>query len=174
MITSISQKVLNIALIALAIVAVLCIIGLVFMIKNGTKCKRKVIFSSLITIFIAAVSWLTNLGYLRFFMTVCLIPFVHAIIIFFTNVSMVPYFEKYKSVRILNILFCVTYLLTYILFPDNNGIDQYFFMFGRVQSNSLAYVAQIIATVSFFCHMALFVSQLVLAFVFDYRDNDGN
>ena len=174
MITSISQKILSIALIVLVIVAILCIIGLIFMIKNGTKCKRWVIFASLVTISVAAVSWFTNMGYLRFFMTVCLIPAIHGLIVFFMNVNMAPYIEKHKSITILNILFCVTYLLSYILFPDNNGIDQSFFMFGRIQNNSLAEVAQIAATVSFFCHIALFVSQIVLALVFDYRDNDGD
>lgn len=173
MITSISEKILNIALVALVIVAILCIVGLIFMIKNGTKCKRWVIFASLVTISVAAASWFTNMGYLRFFMTVCLIPVIHGLIVFFTNVNMASYIEKHKSVTILNILFCITYLLTYILFPDNNGIDQSFFIFGRIHSDSLANVAQIAATVSFFCHIALFISQIVLAFVFDAKEKDS-
>lgn len=174
MITSISQKILTIGMILLAVVALLCVIVLAVMIKRGSKNKRKMILFSLVTIVIAGISWVTNMGYMRFFMTLCVIPFVHAIILFTTNVSMVAYIEKYRSVKILNILFWATYLISYFLFPDNRGVGESYLFFGLVKNGGFVNVAHNIAVTVFFIHLALFVAQLVLALVFDARSSDAD
>lgn len=172
MIMNISRGIVDISVIAMAVIAILCLIGLVIMFIRGTRCKRIIMLTSLSFILIAATSWITNLGWIRFYLAVCLVPLAHAIVVFITNMTMVPYIEKYNSFRVLNAMFCITYIVANMMFPDSNGIDAPFFFFGKIQGESPADIAQTVAIWTFFCHVFLFVSQVVLALVFDAKKKD--
>ena len=50
--------------------------------KNNSSNIKTMIYITLLAIFIATVSWVLNMGWIRFIMTFLLMPFIHAIIFF--------------------------------------------------------------------------------------------
>lgn len=135
--------------------------------------KKKIIFLSIIAIFIAAASWVMNIGWLRFIMTVMLIPFIHAIIFFLFNLFMASYADKAKNIKTLNLLFIMTYLLLYIFLPDGADSGETYFFFGLIHNDSLSNIAYGITEISFLGHIVLIVLQIICAVKANKADNSG-
>ncbi len=138
---------------------ILCILK----IKN-TKLqnKKKTILTSLCCVFVAAASWVLNIGWLRFAMTLLLVPLIHAALFVTVNVVAAKYAEKSFKLKIANLLFIVTYLLAYVLYPDVANNDVHYFFFGLVNNPAVVGAVQKIADVILILHMILFVVQFVL------------
>lgn len=131
--------------------------------KINSSNKKKVILLSILATFIAAVSWILNMGWIRLIMTFLLIPFIHVIIFFSTNLFMSSYVDKSRNIKILNLLFIMTYSLIYIFLPDAGDYGEMYFLFGLIHSDLLSNIACGIAGVSFLGHIVLFVLQIIYA-----------
>ncbi len=132
--------------------------GVVRAIKKGSKYRAFLIVLSLLCILIAAASWIFNMGWYRFILTFLLAPFIHAIIFFIVNFFMAPAAERSRSVKILNLFFCLTYLAMYLLFPDGGDHGPMYFFFGLVRNDVLSAVAMGVAFLAFAAHIALLVA----------------
>lgn len=153
---------------AIGIFALCCIIFLwslvlcILKIKN-TKCqdKKAVIIMSLCSVGIVAASWLLNIGWLRFIMTLFLVPFIHAAVFFTVNIVAAHFWENSFKLKVCNLLFVATYVLTYVLYPDSGNADSVYFFFGLVHNPVAVSVVQKIANCMMMLHLVLFVVQLV-------------
>ena len=56
-----------------------------FLRKNSFYGKTKMAILSIILILIVAVSWVINMGWFRFVMTILFVPFMHSIAFFFNE-----------------------------------------------------------------------------------------
>ena len=152
-------------MVGLLLVIGLIVFGIVKAIKtlrqNNFYGKRKTILMSLLYILIVLVSWFLNMGWIRFFMTFLLIPFIHAIVFFLTNFFATKYFDKSPKIRKLNLWFIISYLITYLLMPDGGDIGGMYFFFGLIHSDILSGVANFISSVAGIAHIVLFVLQIV-------------
>lgn len=146
------------AILALA-VAVLGIVLL--MVKNKSFAQRCTIVASLFCVVIAGISWVFNMGWLRFIMTFLLIPFAHAILFLITVFSTVKYVDKSAKIKIINLLFMLTYLMFYVFLPDGGDVGGLYFFFGIIKNNILCDFAYYIASAAFAGNIVLFVLQLV-------------
>lgn len=79
-------------IIVLIILALAILAGMVIIVRNWIQGKKsrdytKVKYNLIcvLCMVIAAVSWITNFGWVRFFMTLVTIPFIHAIVFFSIN-----------------------------------------------------------------------------------------
>ena len=124
--------------------------------------KKKTVLTSLCCIFIAAASWVLNIGWLRFAMTLLLVPFIHAALFVTVNIVVSKYAENSPKLKITNLFFVITYLLAYVLYPDIANNDVYYFFFGLVKNPAVVGVVQKIAGVILILHVILFVVQFVL------------
>lgn len=123
--------------------------------------KATVILISIFSLIIAAASWIFNMGWIRFMMTLTLIPFIHAMIFFLTNLFTARYIDESQKLKILNLLFCITYMISYIFLPDGADTGGLYFFFGLIHNSTLSYVAQAISYIAFFAHIILFVMQII-------------
>lgn len=107
MLANIPDDVLLFLLIAIPSVVIAVMAGGVIWAIASLR-KNKVftnIFIAILAILLAAVGWIGNAGWLRFFMTILLIPFIHAGAFFITNVLLAPYIIKDRTLKRINIFF---------------------------------------------------------------------
>lgn len=125
--------------------------------------RIRTIIISVVAVIIAAVSYVLNMGWIRFFMIFLMIPFIHAAILIVTNVFMAKYIDKSKKMRWLNLLFILTYLVFYIFLPDGGDYGETYFFFGLIESDSLYEIALNISLIALLGHIVTLVLQIVLA-----------
>ena len=166
MLANVNRDLLLYALIAIIIIAVLVIVGgtiiaIIKSYKQGNHSKRNAILASLLCIVVAGFSWVLNMGWIRFIMTFMLIPFIHAIIFFLINFFTAGYIHKSKKLRNINIFFCLTYLLFYILLPDGGDVGETYVFFGLIHSNLFSNICNAISSLAVFVHIVLFILQII-------------
>ncbi len=122
--------------------------------------KKKTILMSLFCIIIVMASWFFNMGWLRFFMTIILIPFVHAVVFFLTNFFAAKYFDKSTKIKKLNLWFIVSYIIAYLLMPDGGDIGEMYFFFGLIHSNKLSGMADSLSFAAFVGNIVFFAMQV--------------
>ena len=162
---NVNRDILLYSLIAIITIAVLVILGgttmaIVKSHKQGNHSKRNAILASLLCIAIAGFSWILNMGWIRFIMTFMLIPFIHAIIFFLINLITAGYIHKSKKIRNINIFFCLTYLLFYILLPDGGDAGEMYVFFGLIHSNLFSNICIKISGSALFGHIVLLILQI--------------
>ena len=106
----------------LGIAALFLIGGIILAIRkteksSGHSVKKHMLFM-IASIMIAAASWVINLGVLRIFLTFLLIPILHGSVYLVCNMWLLQHLEFSVKMKKYNLLFVITYLLTYLLFPD--------------------------------------------------------
>ena len=178
MLKNVSREWLVFLLILILIIAIVFIAvrTTCFFIKLGkinTSNKKKTILISIFSIILAAVSWITNMGWIRFIMTLMMIPFIHAIIFFITDLYIASYIDKYWNIKLLNLLFYITYLLLYIFLPDGGDVGELYFFFGLIHSNVLSYIAQAISGIAFLVHIVLLILQIIQVAKIKKKETDG-
>ena len=129
-----------------------------------TKQKRVFfyILISVLSVSFSAVTWIANFGWLRAYLMVNTVPFAHAAVFAATNIFASFYIEKCKHLRIVNLLFVATYLLTNLFLPDfGDGASGYFF-FGLIKDGRFVTAASVFSVILFAVHLILFAVQTVM------------
>ena len=162
MLANIPRELLWNSLIAISAIAVaVTVLSIVKALTNSTPSYKKTVIAALISIAVAAASWVFNMGWIRFFMTFLLIPIVHAIVFLLSNLSFAKYTGKSSVMEKLNAFFIITYLISYLLMPDAGDIGEMYFFFGLIQSDNLSNIAFFVSNIAFICHIVLFVLQII-------------
>ncbi len=131
-------------------------------IAHDRKISMKIpVLVSLVVILVAAVSWILNFGWFRVFLTIWMIPLIHAVIFFITNLFAVCYTDKSKTLKLLNRLFILTYILAYVFFPDGGDIGEAYFFFGLIHNDKLSYIAYAVSHIIFLAHIVLLILQII-------------
>lgn len=156
-------KVVAIAVLVIVVLATVC--AFIKNRKNKAPGKKTVYIISLVTIFLAAVSWITNLGATRMTAMLLMIPFLHIIIFFLFNLIIAPYADKSNPIKLLNILFCITFLLSYIFMPDKGAVGSRYFFFGLIHNDKLSYAANIVSLTLLFANTILFIWQIIISII---------
>ena len=122
---------------------------------------KKPLVISFICIFIAALSFIFNIGWFRVMMFMTLIPIIHPIIFVITNIYSSQFSKEYRGLKLTNFLFIITYLIFWIMFPDGGDVGPGYFLFGLVRDDDLMAVAFVVSALAGVAHIALFVAQIV-------------
>lgn len=141
--------------------------SIIYSVKTKNKNGIYAVLFSLLSIALAAFSWITNLGWIRFILTILLIPFVHALAFVTMNVCASKYVNCSKTMKVSVWLFYITYLCTYIFLPDSGDHGPMYMFFGLVRSNSVANIAYYVSMGAFMMHIATFIVQMVQ--ISDYK-----
>ncbi len=152
-------------MLGLLIVVFLIVFGIVKGIKvlkkNKFYGKKRNILMSLLYIAIVLASWFLNMGWLRFFMTILFIPFIHAAVFFMTNFFVDKYSDQSTKIKKLNLFFVITYLIAYLSMPDGGDVGGMYFFFGLIHSDTLSGLANFISSIAVIGHIVLFIMQIV-------------
>lgn len=166
MLANVNRSLLLTLLIIVFVVAIVVIVGgVIFAIvkarKNNFPNSKKIIVCTFVSIIIAAVSWILNFGWIRFFMTFLLVPIIHGIVYFLVNLFFAKYTDQSPKMSRLNLLFIITYLIAYLLMPDGGDVGGMYFFFGLIHNDVLSGIASFISSIAVIGHIVLFVMQIV-------------
>lgn len=156
----------------LGLLVILCVIALAVLVggvfwsvvkvkKAKSSNYKKVVIWTYLSIIIATASWVFNFGWLRFIMTIMLIPVIHGIVFFVANLIFGAYVDQSPKMKRLNIFFVITYIVYYVLIPDGGDYGVMYSFFGLIHSNTVSGVSYSISTIASLCHGVLFVMQIV-------------
>ena len=131
--------------------------------KSRYPNSKRIIFWTLGSIFITAVSWVLNFGWIRFVMTFLLIPIIHGIVYFLANLFFSKYIDKSSKMSKLNLFFIIIYVTAYVFMPDGADVGGMYFFFGLIHNDTLSSIASFIADIAGIGHIVLFIMQIIEA-----------
>jgi len=117
--------------------------------------------SMVLCIIVMIVSWCMNMGWYRFILTFFAVPVIHAVGFAVMNgifLFKLPYSGKLKVYTIFSY---VTYLLTYICFPDGGDIPTKYVFFGLIKNDTVAEVFGVISLISMVAHIVFAILQII-------------
>ncbi|MBQ4137017.1 MAG: hypothetical protein IJD67_02800 [Clostridia bacterium] len=159
-----------IRLVAIVAIIIILIVKMIRSLrKNSSVRKKKAITISVICIIIAAASFVFNMGWFRCIMLWMLIPVIHPILLFATNLYAAQYTDESSTLKLTNRLFIITYIAFWALFPDFGDIGPTYFLFGLVRNRALSYIAFALSGIAGSAHIILFIVQLVQFFMIKKR-----
>ena len=100
-------------------------------------------------IIIAAISWVMNFGWYRVFLTWFPIPLVHTVAFAVLIHKAVYLMSRYKRFRIYSIFAHITYLASYLLFPDGGDMGPGYVFFGLIRNDAAYSIAMPISLTCF-------------------------
>lgn len=129
--------------------------------KNGNNTKLKYTLISVLFVIVAIVSWVLNMGWLRFIMTFLAVPIIHTIAFMIINNFSLSYVDKSVKLKRYVILSYTTYLLGYILLPDGGDVGTMYVFFGLIHNDIVASISYNISSIAFIGNIVLLVLQIV-------------
>ena len=123
------------------------------------KKKNNLMLLSLISIILVAISYILNFGFVRLLGLITLIPFAHAVLIFIIGITASRYSE-HKRIRLYNILFSLTYVLSNVFYPDADEVSGHMF-FGLIENSFMCNLGEVVSIVALIVHVFLLVLQLI-------------
>ena len=124
-----------------------------------TKLKYTIVSFSCVVI--AIISWLLNFGLLRFMMTILALPIIHTIVYMIINHFSSSYIRKSGLLKKLVILTHITYLLSYLLFPDMLDMGSECMFFGLIDNNIITVRCFDLAIYSFIANIIFLILQII-------------
>lgn len=126
-----------------------------------TTNKVKYNILSILFIVIVGISWIMNLGWIRF---IFLIPMIfHAILFYFSNRSYHSNSNKIsKHMNLVNSSVYATYLLFYILLPDGGDTEDSFrVFFGLIRNELFINIANVASGLLLVANLVLIIIQII-------------
>lgn len=167
MLAYVSHNILWLILVSILLLSILAILaGIAILIVNIVKAKHdkdyaklKYNLLSIACILIVAVSWMTNLGWVR--IITIIIPPIHAMLLFFIVNGTASQSRFSPRLRWYIRLSCITYLLANILLPDGGDIGPMYVFFGLIRNNSIASLCSPVSELAFAANIVFLILQLV-------------
>lgn len=126
--------------------------------KNSSETQKKSLLISSVCLLIVTASWLFNFGMIRF--TMLFVPIISTGVFVVTNYISAGCFEHSRRIKVLNLLFVLTYLFANLLYPDTDFVRSYAF-FALINKYEIITVLEKFAEAMALAHIALFVWQVV-------------
>ncbi len=143
------------------IFGIVCLVRLLLKLK---KLNRPIIifyyFLMVLCVISALTSWIMNMGWYRFFLTFLLFPIIHAVIFVTVNIVVLPKLCDSAKVKTYTLISYMTYLFSYLLFPDGGDVGEMYLFFGLIQNNAVADITFPISIICFITHIIFTVFSL--------------
>ena len=160
----ISFNIMYIFLAVFTVIFVAALSGLVIATVKVLKGRTKYvpfILSSVVSILIVGASWIFNMGWLRFFMTFLMFPFIHAFVVYIISLLSVKFYDRIPKLKFLNILYLVSYLFINIFLPDGGDYGPMYCFFGLIKNDIFASNAYYISSAAQLVHLVILVLIIV-------------
>lgn len=152
---------ISILLIGLVTVIVIFIKSIISSRRNGNNIKLKYTLIAVLFVIIAIVSWIFNMGWLRFILTFLAVPIIHTIAFMIINNISLSYINKSVKLKRYVVLTYITYLLSYLLLPDGGDVGPMYVFFGLIHNDVVASISYNISSIVFIGNIVLLVLQIV-------------
>lgn len=151
---------MHILLAVFVVIFVSVLARLVIATVKTLKGRTKYTFFILLSVFsvlIAGVSWVLNMGWLRFFMTFLLVPFIHAFLVYIISLLSVKYYDRVAKLKLLNMIFLASYLFAYMFFPDGGDYGPMYCFFGLIKNDIFVTIAYYVSVAALMLHIVMFI-----------------
>lgn len=128
--------------------------------KDGNNSKLKYTLISILFVIIAIVSWILNMGWIRFIMTFLAVPIIHTIAFMIINSFSLSYIDKSVKLKRYIDLSYITYLLGYLLLPDGGDVGPMYVFFGLIHNDVVANISYSISSIVFIGNIVLLILQI--------------
>lgn len=116
-----------------------------------------------VCILIMVASWIFNIGWLRLALTFTGLPIIHAILFAYIAGKAISKFELSAKLEKYTVLSYITYVAAYLLFPDGGDYGEMYLLFTQINSNTVAYVAMMLALACFVANVVFLILSAVEA-----------
>lgn len=138
------------------------LIRLLFKLKELNRPEMlKYYFLMLLCIFIMIPSWIFNIGWYRFILTISAFPIIHSVLFAIVNGKAMLKLFLSKKLKIYTLLSYVTYIIFYLSFPDGGDYGPMYVFFGLIRNNNVAKIVGVICVISFIAHIIISILQLI-------------
>ena len=137
------------------------IVNLIKLFKKNNLKNKKPLLLSVLCIVIATASFVLNIGWIRFSMTIMLIPIIQPIVFLKTNLHASNFFCESSRLRVINYLFIATYLIFWVLLPDGGDIGPSYCLFNLVRNEVFTDAAWTVSGIAGMAHVVLFIIQII-------------
>lgn len=127
-------------------------------IKDLDAATKKLSLLTVICVAVVILSWIFNMGWIRFALVFIPLPFVHTLAFLIINTKAakkIPEFPKLKKMLMYS---CLTYVLTYLLLPDGGDVGGMYMFFGLIKNDAIVSVAFYLASAAAVASIALLCS----------------
>lgn len=99
---------------------------------NGNKSKIKQNIACMVCIIVTTVSWILNLGWNRIMLFMFGMPATYALVFILVNDFAASYSSKAPRLKVYTVLSYITYLFSFLLFPDCGDYPPAYVFFGLI------------------------------------------
>ncbi len=147
-------------------------LGIVFIIRAVKKARadkvvgiRKYYGFLFICVAVMALSWLFNMGWIRFALVFSGIPLFLCVLFLAVNFHAVPAAAKHNRFKGYIFLSGITYLLPYWLLPDGGDAETGYLLMGLITDDNVIACLMMAAPIVFFAHIALLLMECIDLYV---------
>lgn len=165
---------LRIIFFVVASCAALIILGHIFI--SAVKAKKsgnytKIIYNALtaVCIIIAALSWVLNLGWVRYIFSLAMLPVLHCILFWFIENYAASYSQNSKILGISIFISYVTFIMFYIFLPDFNEQRTIFALFNTITSTTAIDMCFYISMASLILNTATLIFQIIFCMIIKHK-----
>ncbi len=140
------------------------VVGIVLLIKHFTKkghaTAKRWYAVILFTVVVVFASWILNFGWFRVFLTWIPIPLAHTVAFMCINLKAASKASAHKPFKKLIALSCLSFLLTYLSFPDGGDVGGAYVFFGLIRNDFVVYIATYITLFALIFNIVIFVFEI--------------
>ena len=128
--------------------------------KDGNSTAISWYIVTILSVVIMFASWILNFGWFRVFLTWIPIPLAHTVAFVWINLKVASKVSEHKPFKKLIALSCLTFLLTYLAFPDGGDIGGAYVFFGLIRNDVVVYIATYVTLFALIFNIVIFVLEI--------------
>lgn len=130
-------------------------------IKSRNITKLKFIIASVLIVITTTISWIFNMGWIRFILTFLAVPVVHTTAFIIISAKSLTYIDKSVRLKVYVLLYYITYLLGYIFLPDCGDYGPMYTFFGLIHNNAVVSVSFYLSALALQGNIVLFILMII-------------
>lgn len=158
-------------IIAIVLVSIFNLLGIVALfllarafwkkIRDLDAAAKKLSFTTVLCAFVVLLSWIFNMGWIRFALIFIPLPFAHTIAFLALNVKAAKKISDCPKLKNNIIFSCIFYVLTYLLLPDGGDTGGMYMFFGLIKNDAVTSVAMYLSAAAAAASIAFLCLELV-------------
>ena len=144
------------------IFGIFCLIRLLLKLKRLNQPKNITYYILMILCILTALaSWVFNFGWYRVILSWIAFPIIHAGAFAVVNGMALPKLIDSSKLRSLTTFSFLTYVLSYLFFPDGGDIGSMYVFFGLFHDDTVATVFGVFSVIAFVAYIILTINQII-------------
>lgn len=128
--------------------------------KNGDSTARTWHILTLVSVLFMAASWVLNFGWYRVFLTWIPLPLGHIVAFMLINFKVASKASAHKPLNKLIGMSCLTFLLTYLSFPDGGDVGGAYMFFSLIKNEVVIYISTYVVLIALILNIVILALEI--------------